>query len=299
MTTDSDASLDPVRQAIERLPPLRETIAASGLSARKSLGQHFLLDLNLTQRIARAASHRTEGTIVEIGPGPGGLTRALLATGAPRVIAIERDRRCLPALASLVEASAGRLRVVEEDARRIDLESLGPAPRSIVANLPYNVAARLLVRWLAQADSFAEMILMFQREVADRIVATPGSKIYGRLSVICNWCCHTRKLFEVPARAFTPVPKVDAGVVSLTPQRRLPKPAFATLEAVTAAAFGQRRKTLRRALATLPVDADQLLSAAEIDGGRRAETLAVEEFARLARAFEETGAAPDAATERQ
>lgn len=273
--------------AIESLPPLREIIAANELGARKSLGQHFLLDLNLTARIARAAGDLTKGSIIEIGPGPGGLTRALLLEGARHVIAIETDQRCIEALSDLRAASAGRLEIVGSDARKVDVCALGDAPRRIVANLPYNVATPLLIDWISNADCLAGMVLMFQREVAERIVAVSGDRAYGRLSVIANWRCRTRKLFNVPARAFTPPPNVESAVVSLEPYETPPYPASqAALERVTAAAFGQRRKMLRGALKTLPVAPLALLEAAGIDPERRAETLGVAEFAGLARALE-------------
>ena len=244
--------------AVAALPPLREVIARHGLAARKGLGQHFLLDLNLTGRIARsagAAGALGQGTVIEVGPGPGGLTRALLLEGAARVIAIERDPRCVEALADLVAAAAGRLTVLEADALTVAPVDLGPPPRWIVANLPYNVGTKLLLGWLRQRQDLAGMTLMFQREVADRLVAAPGSKAYGRLSVITAWCCQTEFLFGVPARAFTPPPKIASAVVRLTPHAS--PPCLATwdaLERVTAAAFGQRRKMLRSSLRGLVPD---------------------------------------------
>jgi len=275
-----------LKNSINALPPLREVIAAHGLGARKSLGQHFLLDLNLTTRIARAAGPLRDTTVIEIGPGPGGLTRALLSEGAEKVIAIERDKRCIAALAELQDASNGRLEIWQADARKVDIAALGDPPRIIVANLPYNVGTPLLVNWLTQSSALANMTLMFQREVADRIVASPGNSAYGRLSVFSNWRCRTRKLFNVPARAFTPPPNVDSAVVSLTPYDPLPHPADQRiLEQVTAAAFGKRRKMLRGALRSLPVDPTALLEAASIDPTRRAEALDIAEFASLARAL--------------
>lgn len=281
--------------AIDALPPLRDVIAAHELGARKALGQHFLLDLNLTSRIAQAAAPLKSFTIIEIGPGPGGLTRALLSEGAERVVAIERDPRCIAALAELQDVSDGRLEIWEADAREVDISALGDQPRKIIANLPYNVGTPLLIRWLTQASSLASMTLMFQREVADRIAAQPGDAAYGRLSVLANWRCRTRKLFNVPARAFTPPPNVESAVVSLTPHTSIPYPADQqVLERVTAAAFGQRRKMLRGSLKSLPADPAALLTAAEIDPTRRAETLDISEFASLARALVSlTG--PDAA----
>ena len=272
--------------AIDALPPLRDVIAAHELGARKALGQHFLLDLNLTSRIARAAAPLESFTIIEIGPGPGGLTRALLSEGAEKVIAIERDPRCIAALAKLQDVSDGRLEIREADAREVDIGTLGDQPRKIIANLPYNVGTPLLIRWLTQASSLENMTLMFQREVADRIAAQPGDAAYGRLSILANWRCRTRKLFNVPARAFTPPPNVESAVVSLTPHASAPYPADQhALERVTAAAFGQRRKMLRGALKSLAVDAAALLAAADIDPTRRAETLDISEFASLARAL--------------
>jgi 16S rRNA (adenine1518-N6/adenine1519-N6)-dimethyltransferase len=282
---------------IEGLPPLREVIARFDLAARKGLGQHFLLDLNLTRRIARAAGDLSTGTVFEIGPGPGGLTRALLLEGAKRVVAVERDPRCIEALQSLVEASEGRLEVLEGDARNIDLSALGPAPRRVVANLPYNVATPLLIDWLANAHLYESLTLMFQREVGDRIVAEPGSRTYGRLSVLSNWRCHTARLLTLPARAFTPPPKVESTVVTLTPRTPPPDVDMKCLETVTGAAFGQRRKMLRSALKSLDVDTEALLTRAGIDPTRRAETIDITGFTALARSYtelKESITAPDA-----
>ena len=278
---------DAVAAAVAALPPLRDVIARHGLAARKGLGQHFLLDLNLTGRIARAAGDISRGTVIEIGPGPGGLTRALLTEGAARVIAVERDARCIAALAELQTAAAGRLEVVEADALDIDTAALGAPPRRIVANLPYNVSVPLLVGWLERAGAFASMTCMFQKEVADRITAAPNGKSYGRLAVLANWRCRTRKPFDVPARAFTPPPRVTSAVVELIPYDKPPHPCdIAALQTVTAAAFGQRRKMLRRSLATLGGDTEALMKSANIDPTARAETLEVAQFAALARAYE-------------
>lgn len=275
------------------MPPLRDVIARHDLGARKTLGQHFLLDLNLTGRIARAAGDLSEGTVIEVGPGPGGLTRALLAEGAAHVVAVERDRRCVAALQELAAAADGRLEIVEDDATRLDLTALGSPPRRIVANLPYNVSTVLLIAWLQQADAFESMTLMFQKEVADRIVAAPGTKAYGRLSVMANWRCDTRILFNLPARAFTPPPKVASSVVRFDP---LPEPRYPAswdaMETVVAAAFGQRRKMLRGSLRSLGVDREALLRTADINPEMRAETLSVEMFAALARAYVSRSAAP-------
>jgi 16S rRNA (adenine1518-N6/adenine1519-N6)-dimethyltransferase len=281
------------RQRIDALPPLRDVIARHDLSARKTLGQHFLLDLNLTGRIARASGDLSEGTVIEVGPGPGGLTRALLAEGAAHVVAVERDRRCVAALQELAAAADGRLEIVEDDATRLDLTALGSPPRRIIANLPYNVSTVLLIAWLRQADAFESMTLMFQKEVADRIVAAPGTKAYGRLSVMANWRCDTRILFNLPARAFTPPPKVASSVVRFDP---LPEPRYPAswdaMETVVAAAFGQRRKMLRGSVRSLGVDSEALLRTADINPEMRAETLSVEMFAALARAYVSLSAAP-------
>jgi 16S rRNA (adenine1518-N6/adenine1519-N6)-dimethyltransferase len=268
------------------LPPLREVIARHGLAARRTLGQHFLLDLNLTGRIARAAGDLGRGTTIEIGPGPGGLTRALLAHGAGHVIAIERDERCLPALHDIAAAYPGRIEIRHGDALRIDASRLGEAPRRIVANLPYNLATALLLPWLAAAGRFDRMVLMFQREVADRLVAAPRRKDYGRLSVAAQWRCRVRRLFDIPPRAFTPPPKVTSSVVELVPREHPLAPADPVLlERVTAAAFGQRRKMLRQSLRALAGDPAALLAAAGIAETRRAEELSIAEFAALAEAL--------------
>lgn len=264
------------------LPPLRTVIAAHGLDARHSLGQHFLLDGNLTARIARAAGDLTGRNVIEIGPGPGGLTRALLDTGATRIAAIELDRRAVAAIAELAASTNGRLTIHEADALRVALPDLLPPPRHIVANLPYNVASPLLVRWLREAASYERMTLMFQKEVADRIVAIPGSGAYGRLSVIAGWTCDSHIAVRLPPTAFVPPPKVWSAVVVLTPRPDQPPPAlFATMERLTAAAFGQRRKMLRGSLKSLGGEA--LLDRAGIAADRRAETLSVAEFDRLAK----------------
>lgn len=264
------------------LPPLREVIAHHGLGARKALGQHFLLDLNLTRRIARAAGAIGEGSVIEIGPGPGGLTRALLECGAGRLVAVERDERCAAALAEVAAAYPGRLEVVMGDALRIDPAMLTPAPRRIVANLPYNIATALLLRWLERPGDYAGMTLMFQKEVADRLLAQPGDPDYGRLSVLVQWLCRVRRLFDVPASAFVPPPKVTSSVVEIVP-REAPLAAAdrRSLERITQAAFGQRRKMLRASLR--PLGGEALLLACGIDPTRRAEELTIEDFARLAR----------------
>jgi 16S rRNA (adenine1518-N6/adenine1519-N6)-dimethyltransferase len=261
-------------------------IARHGLSARKSLGQHFLLDLNLTGRIARAAGDLGQGTVIEVGPGPGGLTRALLEHGAAKVIAIERDPRCVAALADLRQAFPGRLEIIEADALEVAAHLLGTAPRRIVANLPYNVATALLLQWLKNAAAFAGMTLMFQKEVAQRLTAMPGEPAYGRLTVATQWRCTVRRLFDIAPSAFTPPPKVVSSVVELIPRPVPLAPADPrVLEQVTAAAFGQRRKMLRSSLKSLGVDPDALLAKAEIVGTRRGEELSVEQYCALARAL--------------
>lgn len=265
------------------LPPLRETIAAAGLDARKSLGQHFLLDLNLTGRIARYVDGREQGTILEVGPGPGGLTRALLLEGAGKVVAIERDDRAVALLASLVEAAGGRLQVVGADALEFDYASV-PAPRRVVSNLPYNVGTPLLIGWLENIHLFESLTLMFQKEVALRIVAQPRTPEYGRLSVMAQWRCRAKKLFDLPAQAFTPPPKVDSSVVQLVPRTEPAPVAWKDMEKVVAAAFSHRRKMLRSALKSLG-DAEGILANAGIDGTRRAEELGVDDFVRLTQAW--------------
>ena len=263
-------------------PPLRAVIAAHGLDARHSLGQHFLLDGNLTARIVREAGDLHGRGVIEVGPGPGGLTRALLESGAARIVAIEVDKRAVGAIEELAAAANGRLLVMEADAMRVDLPDLVPSPRQIVANLPYNVASPLLVRWLRQAAAYERMTLMFQREVAERIVAAPGTAAYGRLSVLAGWLCDCHIALRLPPTAFVPPPKVWSAVVVLTPHATQPEPAlFAAMERLTAAAFGQRRKMLRGALK--PLGGESLLNRASIAPERRAETLSVEEFDRLAR----------------
>ena len=274
---------------IDDLPPLREVIRRHGLKPKKSLGQNFLLDLNLTARIARAAEPLENITVVEVGPGPGGLTRALLALGARRVIAIERDDRAIAALQEIAARYPGRLDIVAGDALRIDpREPLGPERARVVANLPYNIATALLVDWLTAEPWppwYDALVLMFQREVAERIVAVPGSKSYGRLSVLAGWRTEAKILFDVKPTAFVPPPKVTSSVVRLTP-RAEPLACDATvLQRVTEAAFGQRRKMLRQSLKTLGGDTAALLAAAGIAPTERAEQIPVEGFVTLANAF--------------
>ncbi len=274
---------------IDDLPPLREVIRRYDLRARKSLGQNFLLDLNLTTRIARAAGPLAATDVVEIGPGPGGLTRALLAQGARRVIAVERDYRAVGALAEIAARYPGRLVIVAADAMDFDPRPLlAPGPTRVVANLPYNIATALLVSWLTSEPWppwYDRLVLMFQREVALRIVAPPGSKNYGRLSVLANWRCEARILFDVAASAFVPPPKVTSSLVALAP-RTIPLACErGALERVTEAAFGQRRKMLRQSLKSLGRDPLRLLATAGIEPTDRAEDIPVEGFVALARAL--------------
>jgi 16S rRNA (adenine1518-N6/adenine1519-N6)-dimethyltransferase len=273
--------------AIDDLPPLSDVIRRHELSARKSLGQNFLLDLNLTARIARAAAPLEDSVIVEIGPGPGGLTRALLALGAKRVIAVERDERAIPALQEIAQRYPGRLEIVEADAMTFDPRSLlGGERAKIVANLPYNIATVLLIDWLCAEPWppwYDMMVLMFQREVAERIVARENDDAYGRLGVLANWRAETKILFDISPSAFVPPPKVTSSVVRLTP-RPSPEPCDRRmLERVAAAAFGQRRKMLRQSLKSLGVDPAALAAAAGIDPTRRAETIPITGFVAMAR----------------
>ena len=273
---------------LDGLPPLREVIERHELRAKKSLGQNFLLDLNLTGKIARAAGDLSSTTVIEVGPGPGGLTRALLAHGAARVVAIERDERCLAALAEVAQRYPGRLDVIAGDAMKSDFPALAEGAQDvrIVANLPYNIGTELLIRWLTVADwppFYSSMTLMFQKEVAQRIVAKPGDNAYGRLGVLAGWRTEARIVFDLPPQAFTPPPKVTSAVVHIVP-RAQPLPADGRkLARVTEAAFGQRRKMLRQSLKG--IGGERLLAATGIDGTRRAETLSVEEFVSLANAI--------------
>jgi 16S rRNA (adenine1518-N6/adenine1519-N6)-dimethyltransferase len=264
------------------LPPLREVIRRHALDARKALGQNFLLDGNLTRRIARAAGPVAHADIIEVGAGPGGLTRALLAEGARKIIAIERDRRCVAALEELRADFPARLVIVAGDALELDPVSLSAAPRKIVANLPYNIATPLLIRWLHQIEAYESLTLMFQKEVAERLAAAPRSKAYGRLSVLAQWLCEIELCFDIAPQAFVPPPKVTSTLVHLKPREKPLAPArIEDLERVTAAAFGQRRKMLRASLKGLG-DAASLLEAARLTPTARAEELTVEEFCRLA-----------------
>lgn len=274
--------------AIDDLPPLREVIAKHGLSAKKQLGQNFLFDLNLTARIARAAGPLEDVTVIEVGPGPGGLTRALLASGARKVIAIERDERALPALAEIAAASPGRLEVISGDAMTTDYAALADGPTRIVANLPYNIGTELLVGWLTGETwppFFQSLTLMFQREVAERIVAKPGSDAYGRLGVLCGWRTEARIAFNVGRENFTPPPKVTSAIVHLEPKPVSDGVRVRDLENVTRAAFGQRRKMVRQSLKSTGAPVERLLEAAGLKGDERAETLPVEAFLAMAKAL--------------
>ena len=267
--------------AIEALPPLKDLVASLDMRARKSLGQNFLFDLNLTRRIARSAAS-LNGTTIEVGPGPGGLTRALLLEGAENVIAVEKDFRAASVLDSLLTAAGDRLRLVEGDALKTPLWEMGSAPRRIVANLPYNIATTLLIQWLGQAQAFESMTLMFQREVAERITAQPGSSAYGRLSILTGWIADAAILFDIPPDAFVPAPKVTSSVVQIRP---LAAPRFEcdrkALEEVTRLAFGQRRKMLRVSLK--PIGGEAMLEAAGIDPQCRPQDLDIGAFCKLAR----------------
>ncbi|MBX9758674.1 MAG: 16S rRNA (adenine(1518)-N(6)/adenine(1519)-N(6))-dimethyltransferase RsmA [Beijerinckiaceae bacterium] len=280
---------------LDDLPPLRDVVSRHELAAKKSLGQNFLFDLNLTGRIARAAGPLRDVTVIEVGPGPGGLTRALLAEGARKVVAIERDERCLAALAEIDAACPGRLVVVPGDALEIDYAALARehgdgGPVRVVANLPYNIGTPLLANWIEAAHwppFWEKMVLMFQREVAERIVATPAQRAdYGRLSVLCGWRLRARILFDVPPSAFTPPPKVTSSIVEITPLDKPLPCSRETLTRVAQAAFGQRRKMLRQSLKSLGADTLALLAAAQLPETARAEEIDVEGFVALANALD-------------
>ena len=274
--------------SLDDLPPLREVIAAHGLMAKKQLGQNFLLDLNLTARIARTAAPLAGRTVIEVGPGPGGLTRALLAEGAERVVAIERDERTLPALADIAAACPGRLEVVSGDALETDYAALASGPTRIVANLPYNIATPLLIGWVTTdpwPPYYESLTLMFQREVAERIVAKPGDPAYGRLAVLCGWRTEARIAFNINREAFVPPPKVTSSVVHLVPRPVAADPPVRAVEAVTRAAFGQRRKMIRQSLKATGAKVDALLAAAGLRGDERAEELPIEAFLAMARSL--------------
>jgi len=276
-----------MQNTLDGLPPLREVIAAHGLSARKSLGQNFLMDLNLTSKIARRAGDLSACDVLEVGPGPGGLTRALLMEGARKVVAIERDHRCLAVLEDVENAYPNRLKVIEGDALEIDPLAYLTPPIRVVANLPYNIGTELLIRWLTPdtwPPYWQSLTLMFQKEVAQRIVAAPGSKSYGRLSVLAQWRADAKLAFEISPQAFTPPPKVTSAVVHL---ERLEAPRFEAnakdLSRTVALAFGQRRKMLRASLKSLGKDVESRIKQAEIDPTTRAEQVSIEEFCRLSR----------------
>jgi len=271
---------------VDRQAPLRTVIERFQLRADKRLGQHFLLDPQLLGRIAAAAGDLRGRTVLEVGPGPGGLTRALLAAGAGRVIAIERDPRCIAALQELARAAEGRLQLIQADAREVKIASLDPGPVGVVANLPYNVATTLLLQWLGELGRIERLTLMFQREVGERLGAAPGSRAYGRLSVLVQWLCEVRTLMHLPARAFVPPPQVASSLVQLTPRPQPLAPAGRDdLERVLQAAFGQRRKMLRSSVKSLDPDPETLLTAADLPPTARAEEIDVAGFCRLARSY--------------
>ena len=276
---------DTVEARVQALPPLRNVIAVSRLSARKSLAQNFLLDLNLTRKIARAAGPIDRGTTIEIGPGPGGLTRALLLEGAAQVIAVERDSRAISALSDLEVAADGRLTLIEGDALKMPVATLGSPPRRLVANLPYNIATRLIIDWLRERQSFESITVMVQKEVGLRLCAEAGDTDYGRLSIITQWLAEAKLLFDVPAAAFTPSPKVTSSLLRLVPHAEPLFPANRkTLEMITAAAFGQRRKMLRGSLRKL--GGKDLLAEAKINSTDRPETLSIGDFCRLSNVYD-------------
>ena len=274
------ANQQDLKSRIQALPPLRNLVESMDMRARKSLGQNFLFDLRLTRRIARSSGNLS-GTTIEVGPGPGGLTRALLLEGATHVIAIEKDQRVADVLAGLTDAAGDRLRLIEADAMQSAIWEMGTTPRRIIANLPYNIATTLLIRWLTHAHAFESMTLMFQREVAERITARPSDRAYSRLSVLTRWLADSEILFDIPASAFVPPPKITSSVVQIVP---LPGPRFPcsqkALEDVTRIAFGQRRKMLRSSLRS--IGGESLLNAAKIDPKKRPQEINVEEFCRLA-----------------
>ena len=269
----------------DSLPPLREVIQSHELGAKKSLGQNFLLDLNLTRKIVRSAGRLEGVNVIEVGPGPGGLTRAILESPVKKLYALEKDRRCITALQPVVDMADGRLSLQEIDALTVDPIALCDAPRAIIANLPYNIATVLLINWLKQASAYDSMTLMFQKEVAGRITAVPRTKAYGRLSILSQWLCQCNLALEVPASAFTPPPKVTSAIVHFRPRKDLVVTAaeFKCMERLTGAAFGQRRKMLRQSLKTLNTDVDAILTQANIPETARAEEIDIAGFVRMMR----------------
>jgi len=279
------------KDKVEALPPLKEVINTYGLRAKKSLGQNFLLDINLTQKIAQVAGALDKCTVIEIGPGPGGLTRALFLEGAKRIVAIEQDARAVQALQSLEQAAEGGLRLIEGDALKFDYASI-ITPKKIVANLPYNISTVLLIKWLENADQFESLTLMFQKEVADRLTAEVGSSSYGRLSVMTQWCSKVKRCFDIPPEAFVPVPKIISTVVMIEPfSKEEQEVSFKTLEKVTKVAFNQRRKMIRSSLKGLwGDDIFAVLEEVEINPQLRAENLSIKDFVKLAKKLEKEDA---------
>lgn len=273
---------------IDQLPPMRDIVKQYDLQAKKSLGQNFLFDLNLTQKIVRFAGDISQGTVIEIGPGPGALTRAIVASDAREIIAIDPDTRCLNALTDyLLPTAQGRLSLIEGDALALKLHEMGSAPRKIIANLPYNIGTPLLFSWLEHIEAFAGFTLMFQKEVVDRIVAKPGNKHYGRLSVMTQSICHVERCFDIPPTAFFPPPKVTSSVVSIVPRKEsLLQSSYKKLEQVTRAAFGQRRKVLRSSLKPVCENPSVLLKRLGINETSRAEELTIEQFCAIAKQLE-------------
>jgi 16S rRNA (adenine1518-N6/adenine1519-N6)-dimethyltransferase len=270
--------------------PLKDVIARHGLLAKRSLGQHFLLDSNITEKIARSAGDLSGKNVIEVGPGPGGLTRALLASSAAGVYALEKDDRCVAALQELTAEYPGKLHLKAEDALKTDYAALCEAPRVIVANLPYNISTALLVLWLKDLPLFESMVLMFQKEVAERLTAETRTKDYGRISVATQWLCDAETVFDLPPEAFTPPPKITSTIVRLVPKPRTDDVAFATMERLTAAAFGQRRKMLRQSLKSLPfpegMTAEKFLTEAQVAPTARAEEIDIAGFVRMAKLLE-------------
>jgi 16S rRNA (adenine1518-N6/adenine1519-N6)-dimethyltransferase len=269
------------------LPPLKEVVARHGIAPSRALGQHFLFDANITDKIVAVAGDVQSGPVYEVGPGPGGLTRSLLAAGARKLVVVENDQRCFTALEELSKAFPGRMRILQADAMIVNEAQYAPPGTKIVANLPYNISTPLLLKWLKDAKRFASMTLMFQKEVALRLVATPSTADYGRLSIITQWLCEAKRLFDVEPGSFVPPPKVTSSVVQLVPRAQPLAPArWEHLEKVVAAAFGQRRKMLRVALKTLNVNEVQMIAAAGLNGQARGEELTVTDFCALSRAYQ-------------